>query len=72
MDTKEIIKLTLSGLEITAKRKIKVLGVTKAQDDLERIKDMIDELVCFWELEEELMDKYDVEIEKYRSEFIFN
>lgn len=55
----KILLDTLKGLEMTSIEKIKRLGVEDAQDDLERIKDMIDEIVCFWELPESLMDEYD-------------
>lgn len=55
----KILLDTLKGLELTSMEKIKRLGVEDAEDDLERIKDMIDEIVCFWELPESLMDEYD-------------
>ena len=55
----KILLDTLKGLELTSMEKIRRLGVKDAEDDLERIKDMIDEIVCFWELPEYLMDEYD-------------
>ena len=55
----KILLDTLKGLELTSMEKIKRLGVNDAEDDLERIKDMIDEIVCFWDLPEYLMDEYD-------------
>jgi len=55
----KILLDTLKGLELTSMEKIKRLGVRDAEDDLERIKDMIDEIVCFWELPESLIDEYD-------------
>lgn len=55
----KILLDTLKGLELTSMEKIKRLGVKDAEDDLERIKDMIDEIVCFWELPESLIDEYD-------------
>lgn len=62
MDSRKIIEQTLKGLELTAVRKINMFGTKAAQDDLDRIKDMVDELVCFWELDENLIDEYDEKI----------
>lgn len=67
MDIKNLIRKTLKGLEATAIEKITVLGVEGARDDLERIKNMVDELVCFWELDESLIDEYDVEVGLYKK-----
>lgn len=58
----ELILKTLQGLEATAIKKINDLGVKAAQDDLERIKDMFEELVFFWYLDERLIDEYDEKI----------
>jgi hypothetical protein len=72
MNRNEILKQTLLGLELTAKRKVELLGTKKAQDDLERIKDMFDEIVCFWEFNEELIDDYDENIKKFIKDNEFN
>jgi hypothetical protein len=63
MEIKKLILQTLKGLEITAIEKIKIIGPEAASDDLDRIKDMVDELVCFWGLDEQMMDDYDDKIQ---------
>ncbi|AOY76492.1 hypothetical protein [Clostridium formicaceticum] len=59
MDINELMVMSLEGLKQTAMKKIKDLGKETAQDDLERIKDMFEELVFFWSLDESLIDEYD-------------
>ena len=59
VNTNELMMISLEGLKQTAIKKIRDLGIKAAQDDLERIKDIFDELVFFWGLEERLIDEYD-------------
>lgn len=66
---KELILLTLEGLEATAIKKISELGIDNSFDDLTRIKDMYDELVCFWQLNERLIDEYDKSIRNFIEEY---
>jgi len=64
MDMKDKIKIALEVLEATSIEKVNRFGVKASLDDLDRIKDMVDELVCFWELDENLMDEYDEKIKE--------
>jgi len=64
MDMKDKIKIALEVLEATSIEKVNRFGVKSSLDDLDRIKDMVDELVCFWELDENLMDEYDEKIKE--------
>ena len=61
---KDKIKIALEVLEATSIEKVNRFGVKASLDDLDRIKDMVDELVCFWELDENLMDEYDEKIKE--------
>lgn len=62
MRTEELIRETLRGLQMTAIEKVCVLGEQDAQEDLKQIREMYAELVRFWMLDEDWMDKFDEEI----------
>lgn len=56
-----LIKTTLQGLIFTAKEKQCVLG-DDSEDDVKQIRDMYEELVGFWDLDERLIDEFDMEV----------
>lgn len=57
----KLLKTTLKGLIFTAKEKQCVLG-EDAKEDIEMIKDMYEEIIRFWGLDEELIDEFEREI----------
>ena len=59
MEMHRIIRNTLMGLEATAREKIVVLGAEEAKDDLKQLRDMAEELINFWNMDERYLDKYD-------------
>lgn len=62
MKTEYFIKETLKGLIATAKEKVLVLGEEDAKDDLKRLREVYEDLVLFWGLDEELIDEFDEKI----------
>lgn len=58
---RKLLKATLKGLLFTAKEKQCVLG-EDAKEDIEMIKDMYEEIIRFWGLDEELIDEFEREI----------
>ncbi|WP_069648974.1 hypothetical protein [Caloranaerobacter ferrireducens] len=58
---KWLIRTTLEGLIFTAKEKQCVLG-KDAKEDIKKIKDIYEELVRFWDLDERLIDEFEIEI----------
>lgn len=62
MRAEDLIRETLRGLLMTAIEKVCVLGEKDAQEDIKQIRDMYAELVRFWMLDEDLMDKFDEKI----------
>ena len=62
METENLIKETLQGLLMTASEKVCVLGAQDAREDVKQIRDMYVELVRFWALDEDLIDKFDEKI----------
>ncbi|MHB1654140.1 MAG: hypothetical protein ACYCVD_16940 [Desulfitobacteriaceae bacterium] len=63
MKTEDLLLETLKGLLTTAIEKVCVLGKEDALEDLTQIRDMYVELVRFWTLDEELIDRFDERIE---------
>lgn len=61
METENLIRATLKGLIATAIEKVCVLG-EDAQEDLKRLRDVYEDLVLFWGLEEDLIDDFDERI----------
>ena len=59
-----ILLNTIKGLTMTAKEKICVLGYADAKDDINNIRNMVDDLVYFWSLDENLINEFDSEILK--------
>lgn len=62
MNIENLIRETLKGLLATGIEKISVLGVEDAQDDLEKLREVYEDLVLFWGLDEELIDEFDEKI----------
>lgn len=62
MKTEYLIKVTLKGLIATAKEKICVMGEEGAKEDLKRLREVYEELVLFWGLDQELIDDFDENI----------
>lgn len=62
MKNENLIRETLKGLLATAIEKACVLGAEDAQDDLKRLREVYEDLVLFWDLDEELIDEFDVKI----------
>ena len=62
MKTEYLIKETLKGLIATADEKICVRGAEDAKDDLKRLREVYEDLVLFWGLDEELIDEFDEKV----------
>ena len=62
MNTENLILETLKGLLATGTEKVCVLGVEDAQDDLKRLREIYEDLVLFWGLDENLIDAFDEKI----------
>lgn len=62
MKTEYLIKETLKGILATAVEKICVLGEENAKEDLKKLREVYEDLVLFWGLDEELIDEYDEKI----------
>lgn len=62
MKTEYLIKETLKGILATAKEKICVLGGEDAKEDLKKLREVYEDLVLFWGLDEELIDEFDENI----------
>ena len=62
MKTEYLIKETLKGLLATAKEKLCVLGEEDAKEDLKKLREVYEDLVLFWGLNEELIDEFDEKI----------
>ncbi len=62
MITEYLIKETLKGLLATANEKVFVLGEEEAKEDLKKLREVYEELVLFWGLDEELIDEFDEKI----------
>lgn len=62
MKTEYLIKETLKGLIATANEKVFVLGAEDAKEDLKRLREVYEDLILFWGLDEELIDEFDEKI----------
>lgn len=62
MRTEKLILETLKGLLTTAIEKVCVLGELDAQEDVKQLRDMYVELIRFWTLDEELIDRFDEKV----------
>jgi hypothetical protein len=58
---KWLIRATLEGLIFTAKEKQCVLG-DDAKEDINKLKEVYEELVMFWDLDESLIDEFEAVI----------
>lgn len=62
MQTKNLILKTLIGLLATAIEKVCVIGEEDAQEDLQRLREVYEDLVLFWGLDEKLIDEFDEKV----------
>lgn len=62
MKTEYLIKEALKGILATAVEKICVLGEEDAKDDLKKLRQVYEDLVLFWGLDEELIEEFDEKI----------
>ncbi|AFV05405.1 hypothetical protein [Dehalobacter sp. CF] len=62
MQTENLIRETLKGLLATATEKVYVLGEEDAQEDLKRLREVYEDLILFWGLDEDLIDEFDENI----------
>ena len=56
MKTEYLIKETLKGLIATCKEKICVAGEEDAKEDLKRLREVYEDLVLFWGLDDDLFE----------------
>jgi hypothetical protein len=61
------IKTTLQGLIFTAKEKVCVLG-DEANDDVNQLREIYEELVRFWDFDEIYIDEFDREVGRMGAE----
>jgi len=62
MQTENLIRETLRGLLATAIEKVCVLGEEYAQEDLKKLREVYEELILFWGLDERLLDEFDEKV----------
>ena len=62
MRTGNLIRETLKSLLATGIEKVCVLGVADAQEDLKRLREVYEDLVLFWGLDEDLIDDFDEKV----------
>ena len=62
MKTENLIRESLKGLLATAIEKVCVLGEEDAQEDLKRLREVYEDLVLFWGLDEDLIDEFDEKV----------
>ena len=62
MQTENLIRETLRGLLATAIEKVCVLGEEYAQEDLKKLREVYEELILFWGLDENLIDEFDEKV----------
>jgi len=65
--TQNLILKTLDGLTTTAIEKICVLGEKDAKPYVQQIKEVYEDLILFWGLDDTLLVKFDEKIEKWRN-----
>ncbi len=61
--TDALIRITLKGLTSTAIEKTCVLGKEEAAGDIAKIREIVVELVQFWDLDERYIDQFDMDID---------
>ena len=62
LKTEYLIKESLKGILATATEKICVLGEEDAKEDLKKLREVYEDLVLFWGLDEELINEFDEKI----------
>jgi hypothetical protein len=64
----ELLAKTVEGLTCTAVEKICVLGNTDAQADIQKLREVVEDLIAFWDLDEWLLDEFDKQVAKISKE----
>lgn len=59
----ELLAKTVEGLTCTAVEKICVLGNIDAQADIHKLREVVEDLIAFWNLDERLLDEFDKQAE---------
>jgi len=59
---------TVEGLTCTAVEKICVLGNTDAQADIHKLREVVEDLVAFWDLDEKLLNEFDKQVAEISKE----
>ena len=59
MKTQNLILETLKGLLATGIEKVCVIGEEDAQEDLKRLREVYEDLILFWGLDEDLINEFD-------------
>lgn len=62
METENLIRETLKGLLVTGIEKVCVLGFEDAKEDLKRLREVYEDLVLFWGLDEQLIEEFDEKV----------
>ena len=62
MKTEYLIKETLKGLIATAKEKVCVLGEEDSKEELKKLREVYEDLVLFWGLDEELINEFEEKV----------
>ncbi len=62
MQTENLILETLRGLLATAIEKVCVLGGEVAQEDLKRLREVYEDLIFFWGLDEVAIGEFDKKV----------
>lgn len=68
MNVDNLILVTLKGILATATEKICVMGEIDAQVDLKKLREVYEDLIIFWELDERLIEAFDGRIGMMRLE----
>ena len=62
----QILK-TLDGLTVTAIEKICVLGEKDAQPYVQQLKEVYEDLILFWGMDDALLTEFDDKIDEWRN-----
>lgn len=60
--SKALIEKTIEGLTATALEKVCVLGREEAGEDIEKLRQVVVELVSFWDMDERYIEQFDMEV----------
>ena len=65
--TEALIVQTIYGLTDTAVEKLCVLGNEDGFEEIRKIREMVKELVYFWELDERYIDQFDMDTDTVKK-----